>query len=67
MANSEKEKMAAGPTPQKEVYVVELFKGCKSGRLMKLTEPIDLDPSQIMSQALSTNIRNVVRDCLGIE
>ncbi len=52
---------------EQEVYVVYLTKGCGSGRLIKLTEPIDIDSRKIVTDTLSTNIRDVIREELEIE
>ncbi len=52
---------------EQDVYVVELTKGCGSGRLIKLTEPIDIDPQKIVTDTLSTAIRRVIQEELEIE
>ena len=56
-----------GKQAEKEVYLIELFKGCGSGRLIKLTEPIDIDPKKIISETITTDIRSNIREELEIE
>lgn len=57
--------------PEYDLYIVRLFKGCKSGRLTKCTprfdQKINIDPEQIVSDTVSTNIRRIIAEEMDIE
>lgn len=54
------------PELKKKVYYIELFEGCKSGRITKLSEPIDIDRQKIDTSTLSDKIREVIRKELEV-